>query len=244
MSMSVKQGLYELESIRVKIESGIEKSTFIELKKNDIKSVSYQSIIDLLERRNHIKASIVQSNAVTIVTIAGKTYTVADALERKRNIGYEKKLLSQMKYQWEDSIDEFYMHPEDETEDQPFCSGCPPCLNCNKCLMERYNSTKASIIQRNAKLGKETKQEQIIKQKVGVCCNCPPCWNCSKCCLCCLCASFCEHNVKSSTLPETCMGKNKAEFAENIKNLFKSIKEFNSQVCLVLDESDTKTLIQ
>ena len=240
MSISVKQGLSELNSIQVQIDSGIKNSTFIDLKKNAC-SVSYQSILDLLERRTRIKASIVKSNAVTIVTIDGKTYTVADALERKRNIGYEKGLLSQMKYQWEDSIDEFYMHPEQETESQPFCSG-PPCLNCSKCLMERYNRTKASISQRNAKLGKE----QIVKPKVGsdVCCNCPPCWNCSKCCLCCVCASFCEHNVKASKLPDTCMGKNKAEFAENIKNLSKSIKEFESKVDSVLDESDTKTLIQ
>ena len=194
MSMSVKQCLSELKSIQVQIDSGIKNSTFIDLKKNDITSVSYQSIIDLLERRNRIKASIVQSNAFTMVTIAGKTYTVADALERMRNISYEKGLLSQMKYQWEDSIDEFYMHPEEETESQPFCSG-QPCLDCTKCLKERYNRIKASIIQRNEKLGK-TNDKPVTKVGGSVCCNCPPCWNCSKCCLCCLCASFA--NIMSS----------------------------------------------
>ena len=40
------------------------------------------------------------------------------------------------------------------------------------------------------------------------------------------------------------MTKNKTEFEENIKNFSKSIKEFEKQIYSILDESDTKTIIQ
>ena len=123
-SMSVTQGLSELKLIRSRIDTGIEKAVFVVLKKKrDLVDVtafssnavsSYQSIVDLLERYNRIKSSIVQSNAGTVVTIAGKTYTVADAVERKRSIEYEKDLLSRMKKQWERVREEFADHSESE----------------------------------------------------------------------------------------------------------------------------------
>ena len=122
--MSVTQGLSELKLIRNRIDSGIEHAKFVVLKKKrDLVDVtafssnavsSYQSIVDLLERYNRIKSSIVQSNSVTVVTIAGKTYTVADAVERKRSIEYEKDLLSRMKKQWERVREEFADHSESE----------------------------------------------------------------------------------------------------------------------------------
>ena len=55
---------------------------------------SYQSILGLIERRNKIKAAIVASNATVSVTIATRTYTVAEAIERKNSIAYEQALLS------------------------------------------------------------------------------------------------------------------------------------------------------
>ncbi|WP_053956705.1 hypothetical protein [Inediibacterium massiliense] len=60
-----------------------------------------QSIKDLIERRKKIKSAIVASNAETHVTIADKKYTVADAIERKNSIGYEKELLRELKSQLE-----------------------------------------------------------------------------------------------------------------------------------------------
>lgn len=58
---------------------------------------AYQSYTDLLERRNALKCAIVQSNAVTNVEIAGKIYTVAEAIERKNSISFEETMLATMR---------------------------------------------------------------------------------------------------------------------------------------------------
>lgn len=51
-----------------------------------------QSIADLIAQRRKIKTGIVQSNAVTRVEVAGEKMTVAEAIERKASIAYEKLL--------------------------------------------------------------------------------------------------------------------------------------------------------
>lgn len=57
----------------------------------------FQSIQDLIKRRNQIKSAIVISNATTEVEIAGKKMTVAEAIERKTSIQYEQQLLNKLK---------------------------------------------------------------------------------------------------------------------------------------------------
>ena len=61
---------------------------------------SYQSVTDLIANRNTLKSAIVKSNAVTEVTINGKTMTVAEAIERKNSIDYDVTLLNEMKKQY------------------------------------------------------------------------------------------------------------------------------------------------
>jgi len=122
--MSVTQGLSELKLVRNRLESGVEHAKFVVLKKKrdlidptafSAQTISgYQSIMDLLARYNRIKSQIVQSNAATNVTIAGQEYTVADAVERKRSIEYEKTLLAKMKRHWERVREEFTEHSEAE----------------------------------------------------------------------------------------------------------------------------------
>jgi hypothetical protein len=51
---------------------------------------------DLIVRRNAIKSAVVASNAATLVTISGKNYTVASAIERKTSVELEKALLTRM----------------------------------------------------------------------------------------------------------------------------------------------------
>lgn len=58
-----------------------------------------QSVKALIEQRKALKSAIVQSNAVTQVTVAGETLTVAEAIERKGSIQLEKQLLGQLKGQ-------------------------------------------------------------------------------------------------------------------------------------------------
>ena len=73
------------------------------VKKDDFEErakASYQSVTDLIANRNTLKSAIVKSNAVTEVTINGKTMTVAEAIERKNSIEYDEQLLNAMKTQY------------------------------------------------------------------------------------------------------------------------------------------------
>lgn len=61
---------------------------------------AYQSTVDLISRREAIKCAVVKSNAVTIVTIAGREYTVAEAIEMKNNgMEFRKTLMQKMAYE-------------------------------------------------------------------------------------------------------------------------------------------------
>lgn len=73
----------------------VKKEEFIERAK-----ASYQSVTDLIANRNALKSSIVKSNAITEITINGKTMTVAEAIERKNSIEYDEQLLNAMKTQY------------------------------------------------------------------------------------------------------------------------------------------------
>ena len=73
----------------------VKKEEFIERAK-----ASYQSVTDLIANRNALKSAIVKSNAITEVTINGKTMTVAEAIERKNSIEYDEQLLNTMKAQY------------------------------------------------------------------------------------------------------------------------------------------------
>lgn len=63
---------------------------------DELKS-AWQSVNALIEERAKIKSAIVRSNAITEITIGSKTMTVAEAIERKASIGYEKALAEKIK---------------------------------------------------------------------------------------------------------------------------------------------------
>lgn len=122
--ISVSQALAELKLLRKRVENAIKQSNLIVLKKKrDLLDVgrfsteaaaSYQSYKDLLARYNAIKAAIVQSNASTSVSIAGITYTVADAVERKKTISLEKDMLRRMQHQFEMVNNDYVTHANAE----------------------------------------------------------------------------------------------------------------------------------
>lgn len=60
-------------------------------------SSNVQAIKDMMTQRNRIKTAIVASNAVTMIEVAGESYTVARAIERKTSIELEKNLNRQMR---------------------------------------------------------------------------------------------------------------------------------------------------
>jgi hypothetical protein len=119
MEMSITRGLAELKLLDSRILRATNEAKFVVSNKKSAKNVGgmmtkeefnklavadYTSVLDLIERRKQIKSAIVASNAKTEVEIDGCLYTVADAIERKNNIGYEKALLSRMKTQVNNAI--------------------------------------------------------------------------------------------------------------------------------------------
>jgi hypothetical protein len=123
-SVSVTQALAELKLLRRRIDNALGDATFICLKKkrdlldatrfSTAATASYQSYQDLVSRYNKLKAAIVQSNATATVTIGGKTYTVADAVERKRNLQMEKDFLSTLQAQYQQVQEEMKVHQAQE----------------------------------------------------------------------------------------------------------------------------------
>ena len=118
--MLVTKGLNELKLLDSRINRKIEEGEFIAAAKLSVPNVNgnitkeayktnakadYQSIVDLIKRRNNIKSAIIQSNAVTKVDIAGKTMTVAESIDKKSSIQYEISLLEKLTIQYKKSSD-------------------------------------------------------------------------------------------------------------------------------------------
>lgn len=114
MEMSITRALSELKLLDSRINRVISNLQLVASNKKSAKNVDsfctiqtfeenaksdYQSVIDLIERKKKIKSAIVESNANTIAEIANIKMTVADIIERKNNIEYEKTLLRVMKSQ-------------------------------------------------------------------------------------------------------------------------------------------------
>lgn len=65
---------------------------------------SYDRVVGLINYRNRIKSLVVESNAKTKVTVRKEEMTVAEAIERKQSIQFEKKLLEVMQQQYRSAI--------------------------------------------------------------------------------------------------------------------------------------------
>ena len=117
--MLVTQALNELKTISNRIDRAINNAMFITasktvdknaapgMTKEDFKTnaiASMQSIKDLIDRREKIKAGIIASNAVTEVEIAGEKMTVAKAIDTKDSIKYKRTLLDTMKCQYANAV--------------------------------------------------------------------------------------------------------------------------------------------
>lgn len=124
--ISITQALAELKLVRNRLEHKLQDANFctIKTKNNTVDpeqfsknaKAAYQSYNDLVERYNKLKSAIVISNATAKVEIAGKTYTVAEAVERKRSIKFEKDLLNRMQCQWMGTESMYEMHKKQEQE--------------------------------------------------------------------------------------------------------------------------------
>lgn len=117
---SIHRALSEIKTLDARISKAIGAGRFVGYKKNSAKGdfstnllvadfekdckSSLESIKALMKRRSDIKTGIVNSNATTMVEIAGISMTVASAIERKESIRYEKALLKSMVAQYNDMI--------------------------------------------------------------------------------------------------------------------------------------------
>ncbi|ONI47674.1 hypothetical protein AN644_04325 [Candidatus Epulonipiscium fishelsonii] len=113
MKISIHRGLAELKLLNSRIHKSINDlgpigmcklsqdkiiGTTDNKKEFEEKAKSaYNSIKDLIIRRDKIKRAIVLSNAMTKVMISGIEYTVAEAIEKKESIEYTKNLLDKLK---------------------------------------------------------------------------------------------------------------------------------------------------
>lgn len=128
MKISVARALTELKTINNRIEKKIDETIFIAGVKKTSKKIknvytrdefielaksNYQSIKDLIKRRKDIKSSIVESNANTIVEIAGVKMSVADAIERKNSIELDKMLLAEMTRDYNSIVSQVQAQNED-----------------------------------------------------------------------------------------------------------------------------------
>ena len=101
-TMTVHQALAELKMLQHRTVSAITKRSWVVTNKHsntklggmpvadfaaEMKS-DYQSVTDLIKRREAIKRAVVNSNAVTKVVIGSEEYTVAEAIDMK-GVGME-----------------------------------------------------------------------------------------------------------------------------------------------------------
>ena len=111
-TISVQQGLNEIKLYDKKIQRVIQRANLVSVEakgsvvdhnitiedfKKEAQS-SFDSIKALIANRNKIKQAIIVSNSVTKVTIGNDTMTVAEAIERKESIFYDKSLLQNIKH--------------------------------------------------------------------------------------------------------------------------------------------------
>lgn len=116
--MTVHKALAELKIIDSRIDKSINDAQFCVANKHSNEKIngisiedakklmvgSYDKASDLIKRRNAIKRAVVLSNAKTIVTIADREYTVAEAIEMKNHgIEFEDFLLQEMRCQYADA---------------------------------------------------------------------------------------------------------------------------------------------
>lgn len=113
MKITITEALVKLKTLESRIEKGINNLSVVGVKRADGTKLtngvteekdfierakaSYQSVSDLMKLRSNMKAAIAESNAKTIITIAGKEYTVTHAIDKKNSIHLDQQLINKLK---------------------------------------------------------------------------------------------------------------------------------------------------
>lgn len=117
--MSIHRGLAEIKLLDSRIDRAITEGIYCthnkrsnqkiqgmeiqDFKDKVIKS-SFDKVEELIKRRQRIKSAIVKSNALTDVEIAGNKMSVAEAIERKMSIEYDRDFLNKLKQQYSTAL--------------------------------------------------------------------------------------------------------------------------------------------
>lgn len=121
-SQSITRSLVEIKTLDARINKIIENAVFTSYKTKTrnhnlnadefrkTANADYQSINDLICRRDKIKNAIVLSNSVTMVEITGKKMTVSQAIEFKNTIEYNRNIVAKMRQQRQTVIIESENH--------------------------------------------------------------------------------------------------------------------------------------
>lgn len=100
IARAINEGMYVGVQIGNKlINDHIQVDTF-----NANAKSSFNSVSDLIDYRDKLKSAIVQSNAVTKLTVAGVEMFRAEAIEKKDSIKYKKNFLDKLKLQYVQAI--------------------------------------------------------------------------------------------------------------------------------------------
>jgi hypothetical protein len=108
--ISVTRALVELKTLDKRVQKTLQSSTFVSFKvnKQNVRQTDtveeapqrFQSVMDMVERRNRLKSAIIMSNANTKVKVGNVMYTVAEAIERKSSIQNLRLVLETLRRQY------------------------------------------------------------------------------------------------------------------------------------------------
>ena len=127
--ITITRALAELKLLDTRIEKKISEGEFIYFISKKNKSnvnqdtlvtnskASYQSITDLIARRQKLKSAIIWSNSTTQVKLGDEIMTVADVIERKQLVVFYQKLLLKMKQNRERVLNQLENHNQQMESD-------------------------------------------------------------------------------------------------------------------------------
>lgn len=117
-SISITRALAEVKALEDRISKAVAEGIFVSVTKGkwDRQTVmnsgisvetmstnitaSHQKVDDLIKRRQLLKKLVIESNGMTYVKVCDQTMTVAEAIERKNSIKFERLYFDAMRTQW------------------------------------------------------------------------------------------------------------------------------------------------
>ena len=73
---------------------------------------SFDSVDGLIKRQEKLKAAVIKSNSTTMVTIGGKTMSIAEAIDQKKVAAHKQSFLQTLKRQMSGALNEFNVSTE------------------------------------------------------------------------------------------------------------------------------------